>query len=250
MSPPPGPVFFPSVSALLLSERPFCRHPCQAFSCPSVRPRWVPTSEERPQSPSMACGPCVVWAWSPTQTPPIPLFAHWGALPCQCLPPSPVLPSAGYWYAGSSSGLSDDAGPAHVAPLGKTFPSNLVQSTHPGRVPTPAPALSPPLISSQLMPSELNLVLWKWLCVLSRFSRVRLFAAPWTVTLQAPLSMGLLQARILEWVVKPSSRGSSQPGDQTCAFYVSCTGRQVLYHWCHLGLPAVYTPSIMQRTPS
>ena len=28
---------------------------------------------------------------------------------------------------------------------------------------------------------------------------------------QAPLSMGLLQARILEWVAMPSSRGSSQP---------------------------------------
>ena len=28
---------------------------------------------------------------------------------------------------------------------------------------------------------------------------------------QAPLSMGILQARILEWVAMPSSRGSSQP---------------------------------------
>ena len=32
---------------------------------------------------------------------------------------------------------------------------------------------------------------------------------------QAPLSMGILQARILEWVAVPSSRGSSQPRDQT-----------------------------------
>ena len=30
---------------------------------------------------------------------------------------------------------------------------------------------------------------------------------------------GILQARILEWVVTPSSRGSSQPRDQTC---ISC----------------------------
>ena len=30
---------------------------------------------------------------------------------------------------------------------------------------------------------------------------------------QAPLSMGILRARILEWVDMPSSRGSSQPGD-------------------------------------
>ena len=41
---------------------------------------------------------------------------------------------------------------------------------------------------------------------------------------------GILQASILEWVVKPSSRGSSQPRDQTHISYVSCTGRQILYH--------------------
>ena len=33
------------------------------------------------------------------------------------------------------------------------------------------------------------------------------------ITLQAPLSMGILQTRILEWVAIPSSRGSSQPRD-------------------------------------
>ena len=31
----------------------------------------------------------------------------------------------------------------------------------------------------------------------------------WTVAHQAPLSIGILQARILEWVAMPSSRGSS-----------------------------------------
>ena len=46
-------------------------------------------------------------------------------------------------------------------------------------------------------------------CMPSRFSRVRLYAIPWTVSCQAPLSMGILQARILEWVAMPSSRGSS-----------------------------------------
>ena len=38
---------------------------------------------------------------------------------------------------------------------------------------------------------------------------------PWTVACQAPLSMGILQARTLEWVAMPSFRGSSQPRDQT-----------------------------------
>ena len=41
---------------------------------------------------------------------------------------------------------------------------------------------------------------------------------------------GILKARILEWVAMPSSRGSSQPRDRTHVSYVSCTGRQVLYH--------------------
>ena len=34
---------------------------------------------------------------------------------------------------------------------------------------------------------------------------------PWTVAHKAPLSMGILQARTLEWVAMTSSRGSSQP---------------------------------------
>ena len=35
-------------------------------------------------------------------------------------------------------------------------------------------------------------------CVRAVFSHICLFATPWTVTLQAPLSMGILQARMLE----------------------------------------------------
>ena len=41
------------------------------------------------------------------------------------------------------------------------------------------------------------------------------FATPWTIAHQAPLSMEILQATKLEWVAMPSSRGSSQPRDQT-----------------------------------
>ena len=61
---------------------------------------------------------------------------------------------------------------------------------------------------------------------------VQLFATPWTVAHHTPLSMGILQARILEWVAMPSSRGSSQgsnPGLQHC--------RQILYHLSHQGSP-------------
>ena len=45
---------------------------------------------------------------------------------------------------------------------------------------------------------------------------------------------GILQARILEWVAKPSSGASSPPRDQTSISYVSCIGRQVLYQQSHL----------------
>ena len=41
---------------------------------------------------------------------------------------------------------------------------------------------------------------------------------------------GILQARILEWVAIPFSRGSSQPRDQTHGDQISCIGRRILYH--------------------
>ena len=47
-------------------------------------------------------------------------------------------------------------------------------------------------------------------CMLRHFSHVQFFAIPWTIARQAPLadnpSMGIIQARILEWVTVPSSR--------------------------------------------
>ena len=44
-------------------------------------------------------------------------------------------------------------------------------------------------------------------------SHVWLFVTPWTIGHQAPLSMGLSQERILEWVAIPFSRGPSRPTD-------------------------------------
>ena len=66
-------------------------------------------------------------------------------------------------------------------------------------------------------------------CVLSRFSRVWFLVTPWTVARQAPVSMGILQARILELATMPSSGRSSQPMDWTL---VSC-----LLHWQAGSLP-------------
>ena len=48
--------------------------------------------------------------------------------------------------------------------------------------------------------------------MLSCFRCVPFFVTPWTVVHQAPLSMGILQARILEGVVMPSSRDLPDPG--------------------------------------
>ena len=42
---------------------------------------------------------------------------------------------------------------------------------------------------------------------------------------------GIFPARILEWVAMPFSSGSSQRRDWTHVSCISCTGRQVLYHW-------------------
>ena len=51
-------------------------------------------------------------------------------------------------------------------------------------------------------------------CVCTQsFSPVQLFATLWTIACQAPVH-GILQARILEWIVISFSRGSSQPRDQ------------------------------------
>ena len=50
-------------------------------------------------------------------------------------------------------------------------------------------------------------------CLLSHFSCVPHVGTPWAAARQAPRSMGILQATILEWVARPSSWGASQPRD-------------------------------------
>ena len=63
---------------------------------------------------------------------------------------------------------------------------------------------------------------------------------------------GILQARILEWVAMPLSRGSSLPRDQTCVSYVfSYIGSKVLYHQHHPGSPLVIQfSSVTQSSPT
>ena len=75
-------------------------------------------------------------------------------------------------------------------------------------------------------------------CVLSHFSHVQLFATPWTVAcLQGSSVHAILQARTLEWVAVPFSRGSSQPKDQICISYIPCIWKVVSLPLHHLGNP-------------
>ena len=63
------------------------------------------------------------------------------------------------------------------------------------------------------------------------FSHAQLFVTPWTIYSSPGSSVhGILQARILEGIVISFSRGSSWFRDQTQVSWVSCIGRQVLYH--------------------
>ena len=58
---------------------------------------------------------------------------------------------------------------------------------------------------------------------------------------------GILQARILEWVAMPSSRGATWPRDQNCISYIFWIGRQVLYYQCHLGSPGAQVQYLVRE---
>ena len=61
-------------------------------------------------------------------------------------------------------------------------------------------------------------------------SCIRVFCDPTDCNSPGSSVCGILQARILESVAISSSRGSSQPKDQTYISCISCTGRWILYH--------------------
>ena len=72
---------------------------------------------------------------------------------------------------------------------------------------------------------------------------IPIFEIPWTVAHQAPLSTGIFQARILEWVAISSSRGSSQPRDQSNPHLMS------LLHWQADSLPLSHLRSPLDPQP-
>ena len=73
------------------------------------------------------------------------------------------------------------------------------------------------------------------MCVLSPFSRVRLHVMPGSSV------HGILQARILEWVAMPSSRGSSWPRDRTCISFDSSIADGFLNSWATRETPCMCT---------
>ena len=55
---------------------------------------------------------------------------------------------------------------------------------------------------------------------------------------EIPLSMGILQARTLKWIALPSSRGSSQPRDQTQVSHIAGRLFTIWATWEGLGAPS------------
>ena len=60
---------------------------------------------------------------------------------------------------------------------------------------------------------KVKLIVNVYACMLSCFTRVQLFVTLWTCSLPGSSVRGILQAKILEWVVISFSRRSSQPRD-------------------------------------
>ena len=115
--------------------------------------------------------------------------------------------------------------------LSSSFQSSLTEhggmGTHTYRITfiwTIVPFVSDMQKLENKFPFSQTVSLYVWKCL----SPLQLFATPWTVVCQAPLSIGIFQARILEWVAIFFSRWSSQPRDQT---RVSCTAGRLLTGW-------------------
>ena len=70
-------------------------------------------------------------------------------------------------------------------------------------------------------------------CALSVTQMYLTLCNPMDYTPSGSSVLGIFQARLLEWVAMSSSRGSSQPRDETCVLCflhcVSCIGRWILH---------------------
>ena len=100
------------------------------------------------------------------------------------------------------------------------------------------PGLSPEILAkhslsrlhTQASGAHTHMHFWS-ICMLCVFSICPTPCNPMDCNMPGSSVPGILQARILEWAVISSSRGSSRSRDQTCISCVSCIGRQILYRW-------------------
>jgi len=69
-----------------------------------------------------------------------------------------------------------------------------------------------------------------WCLLLFSHSDIWLFMTPMDGSPPGSSVYGIFQARLLEWIVISSSRGSCRPRGKTCISWVSCIDRQILYH--------------------
>ena len=79
--------------------------------------------------------------------------------------------------------------------------------------------------------SDQNVCVCVCVCVCTRAQLCLTLCEPMDYSPLGSSVHGILQGRLLEWVAIPSSRGSSQPRDQTRVSCVSWTVRWILYHW-------------------
>ena len=121
--------------------------------------------------------------------------------------------------------MSDSLQPHGLSPHPAPLPMEFSRHKYWNEKPFPSPRDLPdkrieiPLLASPSLAGRFLATCATWKALQSPsawpLSHARLSATLWTLACQAPLSMGILQARILEWVAMPSSKGSSQPRDQT-----------------------------------
>ena len=83
----------------------------------------------------------------------------------------------------------------------------------PDSPPGPISSLAPPPLHSLITAHFFHHASSQSVC--QSLSHAHLFAAPYTAAHQAPLYVGIFQARILEWFAVSFSRGSSQSRDGT-----------------------------------
>ena len=144
-----------------------------------------------------------------------------------------------------SHGLSPSASACVVAiqrnPLGAaTELAQLPIPSFPPQGMMMGPSAPPPgaLIPCWCCPCGLNIAIALWgLCTYAyaSYSVVSILCGPLDYSPPGSSVHGIFQARILEWIAISSSRGSSQPRDQTCISCVSCILGGFFYLLSHQG---------------